>query len=145
MSWIRIWTHIVFSTKNHEPFLTSEIRKELFGHIQENAKAKNLKLEIINGYTDHVHCLLCLNKDLSLSKSVQLIKGESSHWFNKSGFLKSKFSWQDDYWAVGVSESHFNAVKTYIANQENHHKTESFANEIDAFMAKYGWQFSGKN
>jgi len=43
MSWVRIWVHLVFSTKNSYPFMNSkEIRKTIFKHIKENAKEKGM-------------------------------------------------------------------------------------------------------
>ncbi|MBU0475416.1 MAG: IS200/IS605 family transposase [Bacteroidetes bacterium] len=141
MSWVRIWIHLVFSTKNREPFLiTSELRKNVINHIKENSKAKNIWLEEINGYKDHIHCLVSLNREQSISKIAQLIKGESSNWINNENLTKAKFIWQDDYWAVSVSESHIKNIKEYIRKQEEHHKTKSFSEEIEEFMIKYGWK-----
>ncbi len=107
--------------------------------MRQNAVLKDLHIRALNGYTDHIHCLLSLNRDLSMSKTAQLIKGESSHWINKNKMTKRKFSWQDDYWAVGVSESHLQGVEQYIQNQEEHHRSISFTEEIDDFMDKYKW------
>jgi len=145
MSWIRIWVHIVFTTKMRKPLIPKEIRPLLFQHIKDNAYKKGIFLKEVNGFHNHVHILLSLNKEISLSKSVQLIKGESSYWINKEKLLKHKFSWQDDYWAVSVSEAHINQVSTYIKNQEDHHKTKSFSEEIEQFMKKYGWDHVKKN
>ena len=75
-----------------------------------------------------------------MSEVAQLIKGESSNWINKSGLIKDHFNWQDDYWAVSVSESHIFSVRKYIQNQEAHHGIKSFSEEIDVFMKKYGWE-----
>ena len=141
MSWVRVWIHTVFTTKNRQPLITKNIRDRLFSHIKENAKKKDIFLEEIGGYHDHVHCLISLNKDLSISKTLQLLKGESSHWVNKNKLLPQKFSWQDDYWAVGVSEAHLQPVKYYLQNQETHHQKKTFQEEIDEFMVKYGWKW----
>lgn len=142
MSWVRIWVHLVFSTKNREPYLNSkELRIKVFQHIKENAKSKDIWLDCINGYQDHIHCLILVNKDQTISKIAQLIKGESSHWINKNNLTKTKFIWQDDYWAVSVSESHIERIREYISNQEEHHRIKSFTEEVDEFMNKYGWKF----
>lgn len=141
MSWVRIWVHLVFSTKYRKPFLNNlEIRETMFEHIAQNAKKRSIWLDKIGGYSDHAHCLISLGRNQSMSEIAQLIKGESSHWINKSGLLKNKFVWQDDYWAVSVSESHISSVRKYIQNQEAHHGRKSFSEEIDVFMKKYGWE-----
>ena len=139
MSWVRVWVHFVFSTKNfHKTLRPPEVRKKLFHHILENAKEKEIFIDSLNGFEDHIHCLISLSKDISISKTMQLIKGESSHWFNNQGFGK-KLVWQDDYWAVSVSESHLEKVRDYIRSQEEHHKRISFEEEVNNFMRKYGW------
>lgn len=145
MSWIRIWVHLVFSTKNREAFFVSkEKREKVIEHIKLNAKQKDIWIEEIGGHIDHIHCLISLGKNQNISKVSQLIKGESSKWINDEKLTNTKFSWQDDYWAVSVSESHLKDVKDYIRNQEEHHKTKSFAEEVDEFMKKYGWKFVSK-
>ncbi len=80
-----------------------------------------------------------MNKDKSISEIVRLIKGESSFWINKSKLVRQKFAWQDDYWAVSVSESHLEKIREYIYQQEDHHRSRSFAEEVQEFMEKYGW------
>lgn len=141
MSWVRVWIHMVFCTKNRYPFLnTFEQRSLVFDHIKENAKMKGIFLQSIGGFKDHVHCLISLNKSMTISTTAQLIKGESSFWINRNKITPHHFHWQDDYWAVGVSEKHASGVVKYIENQEIHHKHKTFAEEIDRFMEKYGWE-----
>jgi putative transposase len=142
MSWVRVYIHIVFTTKNREPFLhSSDLRRNVFQHIKQNAEEKGIWLDCINGWQDHSHCLISLNKEQSISKVAQLIKGESSFWINKHKLTKNKFIWQDDYWVVGVSESHLARVREYILNQELHHTKKTFAEELRDFKEKYGWSF----
>lgn len=142
MSWVRVYMHLVFSTKNRQPFLnTPELRKNVFQHIKNNAEEKGIWLDCINGYQDYAHCLISLGKEQTISKVAQLIKGESSYWINQHNLTTEKFIWQDDYWVVGVSESHLESVRKYIHNQELHHSVHSFESEINGFMEKYGWTF----
>jgi len=88
---------------------------------------------------DHVHILVSLNADQTIANIVQLIKGESSYWINKNKLMPQKFEWQDDYFAVSVSESGVNSVREYIKNQEEHHKKKTFQQEYDEFMERYGF------
>ncbi|WP_309608156.1 IS200/IS605 family transposase [Flavobacterium sp.] len=142
MSWVRVYMHMVFSTKNREPFLNSkELRKKVFQHIKINADEKGIWLDCVNGWQEHAHCLISLGKEQTISKVAQLIKGESSFWINQNKLTSEKFIWQDDYWVVGVSESHLESVRKYIHHQEEHHSKKSFAEEVDGFMEKYGWNF----
>ena len=140
MPWVRVWIHFVWSTKNREPYLADEIRQKVFQHIRENAKEKGIFLDFINGYVDHVHCLVSLGTDQTIEKIMQLMKGESSYWINRNRLCKTKFEWQDEYFAVSVSESVIESVRKYIANQEEHHRTESFDEEFNGFMKRAGFQ-----
>ena len=98
MRWISIWVHLVFSTKNREPYLyNNEIRKKVFQHIRDNANGKNIWIDTINGYQEHVHCLISFNKEQSISQIAQLIKGESSNWINKNKITKTRLQKQDFY------------------------------------------------
>ncbi len=142
MSWVRVYLHMVFSTKNRQPFLnSSELRRNVFEHIKNYAEEKGIWLDCINGYQEHAHCLISLGKEQTISKVAQLIKGESSYWINQHNLTSEKFLWQDDYWIVGVSESHLESVRKYIHNQEIHHSNQSFESEINNLMEKYGWSF----
>jgi len=129
----------VFSTKDRKTILSDNIRQEVHQHIIENCKLKNIYLQAINGFTEHIHCLISLGKDQSIAQVVQLIKGESSFWINKSKLVNGKFAWQDDYFAVSVSESQVKTITNYIKNQENHHKHKLYSREVEEFMTKYGF------
>lgn len=143
MSWVRVYIHMVFCTKNRFPFLNSaELRKTVFQHIKANAEEKEIWIDCVNGFQDHAHCLISLGREQTISKVTQLIKGESSFWINKNNLTSDKFMWQDDYWAVGVSESSVEAVRKYIHNQEAHHLKKTFSEEILNFSEKHGWLIS---
>ncbi len=88
MPFVKVWMHLVWSTKNREPYLKDDIRQKVFQHMRENAMKKDIYLDFVNGYRDHVHCLVSLGVDQTIAKTVQLIKGESSFWINKQGLIK---------------------------------------------------------
>ena len=140
MPMIKVWIHFVWATKNRQPLLEKSIRQNVFQHMRENAKEKGIHVDFINGHVDHVHLLISLNAEQTIAKTVQLIKGESSYWINKHQLCKEKFEWQDDYFAVSVSESGVDAVREYIKNQEQHHAKKTFQQEYDEFMEKYGFR-----
>ena len=141
MAYVRIWVHTVWGTKNREHILQKDNRYSLFEHIRNNAKEKEIYLDFINGYTDHVHALISLDAEQNISKVMQLMKGESSYWANKNNLFQHKLYWADEYYAVSVSESMIDIVREYIKNQEEHHKRKTFAEECEEFMTKYGFSF----
>lgn len=140
MPFVKIWIHAVWATKNRGKLLNKEIRHAVFEHIHQNALKKEIFMDCMNGHMEHVHCLFRLKNDQTVSNVMQLIKGESSHWINQQKLLKTKFQWQDEYFAVSVSESQVNAVRKYILNQEEHHKKRTFNQEYEEFIQKYGFQ-----
>ena len=129
--------HTVWGTKNRFPYLIKDIRLQVMDHIHENAHNKQIFIDRLSGYTDHLHCLLGLNADMSISKTMQLLKGESANWINKQKLTKLKFEWADEYFAVSVSESMLDKVRTYIDGQEEHHKKMSFNEEYEKFLSQY--------
>ena len=140
MPFLKIWIHFVWATKNRAPLLTKDIRQRVFAHIRENAPKKNIHIDFVNGHIDHVHALISLNQKQTIAEIMQLIKGESSFWINKNNLCGEKFEWQDEYFAVSVSESGVNKVREYIKNQEEHHKKKTCREEYDEFMDKYGFR-----
>ena len=140
MPFVKIWIHAVWATKNRDTLLEKSIRQIVFEQLHQNALKKDILMDIVNGYSQHVHYLFRLKNDQTISKVMQLIKGESSFWINQQKFIKSKFQWQEEYFAVSVSESQVNAVRKYIRTQEEHHKNKTYMQEYDEFIQKYGFQ-----
>jgi REP element-mobilizing transposase RayT len=143
MSYVRVWIHAVWGTKNREHFLTREVRKTVIEHIRMNAKEKQIYIDRLNGHTDHLHCLFGLNADMTISKTLQLIKGESAYWINKEKITPLKFEWANEYYAVSVSEADLDRVRTYIDNQEEHHKKATFTEEVAEFLKQYNLSHHG--
>ncbi|UJH92376.1 IS200/IS605 family transposase [Antarcticibacterium sp. 1MA-6-2] len=132
MSYVRVWVHLVFATKYRYPYFNSaELRKQIFEHIKANGREKEIWIDAVNGYEDHVHILFSLGREQTISKVAQLLKGESSFWINKNQLTKKKFLWQDDYWAAGVSERNLEQLRNYIKNQEEHHQKKNLSEEVE--------------
>lgn len=143
MPYIKVYIHIVWSTKNRIPFLKNRtLRLAMWKHLKGNAHKKGIHLDHVSGYSDHCHCLISLNNDQSLKNVIQLLKGESAYWINNSKLIKEFFEWQDEYFAVSVSESMIEKVRAYIKNQEEHHKTITFADEHQDFIQKFKFKES---
>lgn len=140
MPFIKVYIHFVWCTKNREPFLDSKQKRiTVWKHIKENAIAKGIVIDHISGYSEHCHCLVSLKSDQSLKQVMHLIKGESSFWINRQGLTATKFEWQNDYYAVSVSESAIGRVRSYIRKQEEKHAIQSFVKENDEFIIEHGF------
>jgi len=143
MPYTRIWVHLIWSTKGRHKTIHKKLQPALLKHIRENARQKEIFLDAINCTDDHCHALISLGASQSISKVAFLIKGESSHWINKNNLAAGKFEWQEEYIAVSVSESQLDKVRTYIKNQQEHHRRRSFAEEYALFLEKYGFEELG--
>ena len=126
MSYVKVWIHIVCGTKNRDPIISKELQEKICMHIKEYAKTKDIFIYVINGYHDHIHFLVALNAEQSISKVVNLIKGESSHWINENNLTNAKFGWADEYYAASIGESQLITVINYINNQSEHHRVKGF-------------------
>jgi len=137
----KVYIHFVWTTKNRIPFLdTYDLRKKLWNHIKDNAKAKGIFIDSINGHQEHCHCLISLGIEQSMANVMRLLKGESSFWMNKNQQCKFKFEWQNEYFAVSVSESLVGKVRSYIDSQEEHHAKKTFQREYDEMIELYRFQ-----
>ncbi len=132
--------HFVWSTKNRKPLISKSLKPLLLEHIKENAKSKAIFIDKINCVEDHIHLLVSMGNEQTISKIVMLIKGESSFWVNKQKLVNEKFEWQDEYFAVSVNESAIDNVRKYIDNQEEHHRVKTFKEEYDEFIKVYGFK-----
>ena len=111
MSYIKIWIHAVWGTKGREPVLKPLILQQVCSHINSNAKEKGIYIDRINGYDEHIHVLMLLKSEYSISKQMQLLKGESAHWANEIHLLKNNLQWADKFFAASVSENKIESVR----------------------------------
>jgi REP element-mobilizing transposase RayT len=119
MPFTRILIHAVWATKDRLILMNKKDKDVICEHILSYSSSKGIHLININGYQNHLHCLLSLSSDQNIATIMNLIKGESSHWANKNLQLSEKFGWQDEYFAVSVSQSHFDVVNNYINSKQN--------------------------
>ncbi len=133
--------HLVFSTKDREPFITPEIEGELFPYMATIFLASHSPALIINGVADHVHCLFSLARTVALCDVVEEVKRSSSKWIKTKGSRFENFHWQAGYGAFSIGQSQVETVKEYIEGQKERHAVLSFQDEYRAFLRKYEIEF----
>src|SRR5947207_3084243 len=116
--------HFIFSTKGRVPLLDSEIQSRLWEYFGGTLRSAKCTLLAAGGMPDHVHLLVGMNKELAVSECLRHIKANSSAWIHKTFPQLQSFAWQAGYGAFAVSYSGLDAIKNYIANQEEHHRTK---------------------
>ncbi|MEA1897884.1 MAG: IS200/IS605 family transposase [Bacteroidota bacterium] len=137
----QLYTHIVFSTKNHFPFIKSEIEIELYAYIGGTIKRIGGIPFMINGMDDHIHIFSTLPRTVALSKFVEDIKRNSSRWIKTKGAAYQNFAWQNGYAGFSVSSSKKDTIVRYIANQKEHHKIVSYKEEVLKFLKEYNLDY----
>ena len=129
--------HVVFGCKGRTSALTPEIRTQLFPYISGIAKNLGCVLLDGNGVSDHVHLLVGAPPRLSISEVVGKLKANASRWINDA-WRKDKFDWQDGYSVFTVGFREVPALRAYIDGQEEHHRNESFHDEIARLLNEHG-------
>ena len=135
----RLWTHLIFSTKNRFPFLSEKtIRTDMHRYLATMLREQTCETLIVNGVEDHVHALFALSRTHAIADVVKEIKRTSSGWVKTLSPKLAKFHWQGGYGAFSVSQSNLADVIRYIENQEEHHKRVTFRDEYREFLKAYG-------
>jgi putative transposase len=129
--------HLIFSTKGREPFITDKVRGALHSYMATVLQNVNCTPLLINSVEDHVHVLFDLARTVSVSQAVEDVKKASSKWIKTQGPEFASFGWQSGYGAFCVSESNVKAVRKYIAEQQEHHRTKSFQEEYRQFLRRH--------
>lgn len=129
--------HATFSTKHRKPLINEELQSDLNGYIGGTLKGINCPPIIVNGVEDHIHGLYKLSRTITIAKSIEEIKKESSKWIKKQVDGLHSFSWQNGYAAFSVSESKNDHVIRYIKHQKEHHKTKTFKEELLQLLEKH--------
>ena len=133
-----ILIHLVFSTKNREPYITAEIEPELHAYLAAVFRECHSPALIINGTANHLHALFTLSRTIAVAEIVEEVKKCSSKWAKTKGGILRKFQWQTGYGAFSIGQSNVDALKRYIAGQKEHHRRRTFEEEYKSFLDKYG-------
>ena len=138
-SWVQVYVHIVFSTKERRPFLQDKVLLDrthaYLAKICHNQRSPSIK---VGGVEDHVHILCRLAKAKSISYLLQEMKRESSKFVKELDPALKEFFWQSGYGAFSVSPSEVADVTAYIEKQEEHHQHESFKDEFRRLCKQHG-------
>lgn len=132
-SYSKILVHCVFSTKNRLPQIAEP--GKLWSYLRGIARNRNIDTLAVGGTANHVHMLITLPRDITISNLMRDLKANSSRYLNEK---RRGFRWQDGFAAISVSPSQLGAVKKYIETQEQHHTHRSFESEYVALLDKSG-------
>ena len=143
-TYTQIYVQIVFAVKGRENLIHEKHRDELEKYICGIVNNKGSKPLAIYCNPDHLHILIGLKSNTSVSDITRDIKANSSKWINEKKFIVGKFSWQEGYGAFTYAKSQIDAVAKYIHNQPQHHQKKSFKEEYLAILNKAEIEFEEK-
>jgi len=137
-SYRQILYHIVFRTKDSAKSLSKQNIRELYAYINGIIKAKHCVLHRINGMDDHIHILSDLHPSIALADYVKDIKISTSVWLKQHGGFPLFDGWAEGYAALTYSWNDREKIKTYIINQQEHHRKTTFADELRKLLEEQG-------
>jgi len=89
-----IHLHLIFAPKFREARITPEVERHLYPYITTILRNRKHVLTAIGGTEDHLHLLVCLHPEQSISDLVRDVKANSSKLLNESKLLGRRFEWQ---------------------------------------------------
>jgi len=137
-SYSSLYYHIVFSTKQREPWIGHAIEERLWSFLGGIADRYGMTPLKIGGREDHLHIGVAIPPTLTVSRAVQMLKGGSSRWVRPTFPDLDTFGWQDGYGAFTVSKTQLPATVTYVENQRERHETWSFEDEYRTLLERHG-------
>lgn len=140
-TYTQIHIQFVFAVKYRQSLIHKNWEDELYKYITGIIQNNKHKVLAINGMPDHIHILVGLRPDQSISDLLQQVKRDSSKWINEKKFLPGKFEWQSGYGAFSYSMSQVDTVINYIRNQKEHHRKKNFMEEYREFLEKFQVEF----
>jgi putative transposase len=138
---VKLYVHIVFSTKHRLPLITPNFESGLHAYITGIVQHTGAKLVRIAGMPDHLHLLVLQSKNQTLADLLQVTKKESSIWIKTCGPQFADFHWQDGYAAFSVSQSAVDTCIRYINDQQKHHAKLSFQDELRLLLKKHDVEY----
>lgn len=133
--------HIIFSTKDREPWLDSKVRSRMHAYLANICRDLGATFVHVGGVSDDVHVVTTLPRTVSSAELIEKTKKTSSKWIKEIGPRYRGFFWQRGYGAFSVSTSRLQAVLKCVDTQEKHHRTGTFQEEYRALLRKHRVDF----
>jgi REP element-mobilizing transposase RayT len=133
----KLYAHLIFSTKNRQPFLNEEIRPRVQGYLATVIRNLDSPWVVVDGVADHVHILFDLGKMHAPVEFVEQAKRESSKFVKTLGAEYQDFYWQRGYGMFSVGPADRDEAEQYVRNQREHHRAKTFQEEFRAFLKRY--------
>ena len=121
MPYWQLFYHIVWSTKNREPLLTSDVEPIIYDLLRSKAIGLGATVFALNGVVDHTHLVAAIPPKIAIAKFIGQIKAVASTKFNKSGMGDAAFFWQEEYGVFSFDSKRLPNYIAYVERQKQHH------------------------
>jgi putative transposase len=140
-TYTQLHIQFIFAVKYRAAMIQPSWKESLHRFVTGIFQKNNHKMLQVNSMPDHIHILIGLRPEQSISSIIQNVKTESSKWINNQKLTTGKFGWQDGYGAFSYSKSHLPRVIRYIQQQEQHHRKQTFIQEYKSFLESFGIEY----
>lgn len=140
----QIYIQVVFAVQGRPNLIKPNHKEELCQYITGIIRNQGQKVITIKGMPDHLHILIGMKPNITLSDLVRDVKANSSKFINERRWVMGRFHWQEGFGAFSYSQSHLDNVIRYIQNQEEHHGKNSFKSEYLRLLRKFDIAFEDK-
>jgi len=144
-SFVSCLMHCVWATKDRRPLIKPDVQERLWPYLGGIARENKMRALAIGGVADHVHVLVSIPSTLSVAKSIQLLKGNSSKWVHDMFKDQWDFEWQEGYGAFSIGVSGIEDTVRYIQGQAEHHQVKTFQQELETFLKKHGMEYTERD
>jgi len=125
MSLWRIYYHIVWTTKNRYPYITTQKEAKLYPFIINKINLLGCVTHAIGGIEDHLHLVVSIPPQLAIADFVKSVKGSSSHYLNQNFQHNPQFAWQEGYRVFSLGSKQLQTAIDYVNNQKEHHRNQT--------------------
>src|SRR5579875_1147041 len=98
-TYTQLYFHVVFAVKARQNLIAVHWKEELYKYITGIVTNKSQKLLAINGMPDHIHLLIGMKPDATLSDLIRDVKANASRFINEKKWVTGKFEWQTGFGA----------------------------------------------
>ncbi len=136
-TYTQVHLHLIFAVQFRRALIHYSWKERLYQYITQIIQRHKHKVMVINGMPDHLHIVIGMRPQQSLSDLMQVIKSGSSGWVNEQNLTPVKFNWQAGYGAFSCSKSQLPMLINYVKNQEIHHRKKTFMEEYEGFLQAF--------
>ncbi len=122
-----VMLHLEWCTKYRYKMFGKIKYKNLIGAcVRKSASINNIKILELDVQPEHIHCVVGVSFSMSVSKTLQILKGGSSKLFfefHKKARLRYPRGhlWSRGKFASSVGFVQLDVVRDYVKNQKEHH------------------------